>query len=204
MYSKLPNLTLAFHGCDEKAFDAVIRQGEDMRPSRNDYDWLGSGVYFWEQNLNRAWSWAKEQQKRGYIEKPAVIGAVIDLGHCLNLLDSEYINLLSTEYKLLREEMQTLDLPLPVNEGKTQDKLYRKLDCAVIEHLHIRLEHAYKNDKNSLPPFDSVRALFEEGASVYPGAGFKSKTHIQLCVRNPNCIKGYFNPRETSKKHPIP
>jgi len=29
-----------------------------------------------------------------------------------------------------------------------------------------------------------------------PGAGFKEKNHIQICVRNRNCIKGYFLPRE--------
>ena len=25
-------------------------------------------------------------------------------------------------------------------------------------------------------------------------AGFKEKNHIQICVRNPNCIKGFLNP----------
>lgn len=27
------------------------------------------------------------------------------------------------------------------------------------------------------------------------GAGIKEKSHIQICVRNTNCIKGYFLPR---------
>ncbi len=27
-----------------------------------------------------------------------------------------------------------------------------------------------------------------------PTAGFYTKNHIQLCVRNPDCIKGYFRP----------
>lgn len=54
MYSKLPNLVLGFHGCDEGTFDKVVRHGSELRPSTNDYDWLGNGVYFWEQNLERA------------------------------------------------------------------------------------------------------------------------------------------------------
>ena len=31
---------------------------------------------------------------------------------------------------------------------------------------------------------------------LYDGAGFLDKTHIQICIRNPNCIKGYFIPRK--------
>lgn len=91
MYSKLPNLILAFHGCDESVRNAVLCKWEDLHASTNDYDWLGHGVYFWEQNRERAERWAQEQQRRGKIDKPAVIGAVIDLGHCLNLTDSEYV-----------------------------------------------------------------------------------------------------------------
>ena len=72
MYSKLPNLVLGFHGCDEGAFDKVVRHGSELRPSTNDYDWLGNGVDFWEQNLERARSWAREQARRGAIERPAV------------------------------------------------------------------------------------------------------------------------------------
>lgn len=54
MYSKLPNLVLAFHGCDKLTHDAVLYEGKALRPSKNDYDWLGWGVYFWEQNYERA------------------------------------------------------------------------------------------------------------------------------------------------------
>lgn len=50
--------------------------------------------------------------------------------------------------------------------------------------------------------FDSVRGVFFEGTELYPGAGFREKDHIQICIRNPNCIKGYFLPRELSSKYP--
>lgn len=196
MYSKLPNLVIGFHGCDESSFNKVVRRGEAMTYSTNPYDWLGHGIYFWEQSYDRARTWAQQQKRRGEIEKPAVIGAVIDLGHCLNLTDSEYIDLLAREYKLLFEEAQAAEIDLPENEGKTEDKLFRNLDCAVIEHLHNRLEQEKKNGHSTLAPFDSARALFVEGEPIYKGAGFQRKTHIQICVRNPNCIKGYFEPRK--------
>ena len=35
-------------------------------------------------------------------------------------------------------------------------------------------------------------------------AGFAEKNHIQICVCNPNCIKGYFLPREIDMKYPNP
>ncbi|HYE54151.1 MAG TPA: hypothetical protein VD996_04880 [Chitinophagaceae bacterium] len=34
--------------------------------------------------------------------------------------------------------------------------------------------------------------------------GFHEKNHIQLCIRNPNCIKGYFLPRTAHKSWTIP
>jgi hypothetical protein len=37
-------------------------------------------------------------------------------------------------------------------------------------------------------------SIFSEGDEVDPGAFFLSQNHIQLCIVNPNCIIGYFNP----------
>jgi hypothetical protein len=42
--------------------------------------------------------------------------------------------------------------------------------------------------------FDSVRGLFPEGEELYPGAGFKDRTHIQIAVCNPDRILGLFYP----------
>jgi hypothetical protein len=38
----------------------------------------------------------------------------------------------------------------------------------------------------------TVRSLFPEGKRLYSGAGFKDKTHIQICVREPEQILGVF------------
>ena len=52
--------------------------------SENDYDWLGPGVYFWEANPQRALEFATEKRGRAEgIQKPFVVGGVIDLGLCL-------------------------------------------------------------------------------------------------------------------------
>lgn len=201
MYSKLPNLILGFHGCDHSTLQKVVVQGEPMHASENDYDWLGHGMYFWEQNYERALSWAREQARRGAYTKPAVIGAAIDLGNCLNLMDTASIEIVKQEYDLLVAELELLGREPPQNHGRTQDRLFRNLDCAVIEHLHERIRSSSFPDAE---PYDSVRGLFIEGKPIYPTSGLYEKTHIQLCVRNPNCIKGYFIPRDGSTSWPLP
>jgi hypothetical protein len=59
LYSRLPAFVLGFHGCDRKTADRVVGTGKHLRLSRNDYDWLGHGVYFWENDPLRARQWAK-------------------------------------------------------------------------------------------------------------------------------------------------
>lgn len=193
MYSFLPSLILGFHGCDREVAEEVLASKKRLRPSENDYDWLGHGVYFWEQNPLRALQYAqfiKDHPERGRtrIKEPFVLGAAIQPGHCLNLLESTSLDLLKQSYEMLKVTLGKIGEKLPTNKpvGQEQDLLIRKLDCAVIEALH-----QYRKVKKE-DPFDTVRGVFFEGADLYPNAGFKEKNHIQLCVRNPNCIKGYF------------
>ncbi|MBK9648990.1 MAG: hypothetical protein IPO67_28230 [Deltaproteobacteria bacterium] len=46
------------------------------------------------------------------------------------------------------------------------------------------------------PPveLDTVRGVFVEGDEASPGARIHLKTHVQIAVRNPDCIIGYFKP----------
>jgi hypothetical protein len=44
---------VAYHGCDQDVADAALR-GEKLQASVNDYDWLGTGIYFWEHGPSRA------------------------------------------------------------------------------------------------------------------------------------------------------
>lgn len=87
---------------------------------------------------------------------------------------------------------------MPENKDLGGEIKIRKLDCAVIELLHAT------NDTLKKERYDTVRGMFEEGNPLYPGAGIKEKNHIQICVRNINCIKGYFKPLEESKEYKMP
>ena len=194
MYSTISGLLLGFHGCDESVVLKVLNGEEFLKKSVNKYDWLGHGTFFWENSPSRAMDFAVHLQKypnrsKGRIEKPAVIGAVIDLGFCLDLLDYDNLKQLKTAYNTLLSTSNYIDFPENKSIGGMGDLLLRELDCAVIETLHALREDLH------LPPFDSVRGVFPEGKELYPNAGFREKDHIQICIRNPNCIKGFFLPR---------
>ncbi|AVS88059.1 hypothetical protein C8238_07220 [Paracidovorax avenae] len=191
MYRRQPNWVLGFHGTDVETVKKVLcNPKEHLTASENDYDWLGSGIYFWENDPERALQFAKERMKWKKIrKKAAVIGAVIDLGLCLNLFDQSALSELKAAYDDFEFDMFLLDAPMPVNEGG-KDRLFRRLDCAVIEHVH-RL----RKSSQSTPEYQTVRSGFHEGGEVYAGSGFQTKNHIQIAVRNRSCIKGYFLPR---------
>ncbi|MDB5159019.1 MAG: hypothetical protein JWR50_3726 [Mucilaginibacter sp.] len=198
MYSDRSGLILAFHGCDIKVRDNVIANKQQLKSSNNSYDWLGSGIYFWENSPARALDFTEElkastKKRVQKIETPAVLGAIIDLKHCLDLTEFKNLQILKSGYDTLKEVLDTQGLELPENKdiGKSKDLLMRHLDCAVIETIHANNEPTNR--------YDSVRGIFVEGDPAYPKAGFKEKNHIQICVRNPNCIKGYFLPRELVK-----
>ena len=46
---------LGYHGCDLAVAEGVFFGDKKLLPSKNDYDWLGHGIYFWEHNALRAY-----------------------------------------------------------------------------------------------------------------------------------------------------
>lgn len=195
MYEKLPNLVLGFHGCNQEIYEKVLYKQEELQVSANKYDWLGNGIYFWENSYQRAYDWAKQKY-----DHPAVLGAVIDLGRCLNLTDYHASDILKRGYDILELKCEMTGNELPKNKkGRSKtDFLLRDLDCAVIQQIHEY--HRFVK----IPGYDSVRGVFEEGKEVYPGAALREKTHIQLCIINPNCIKGFFSPRKENSEYSMP
>jgi hypothetical protein len=190
MYTSRTGLILGFHGTDESIVNSVLKGKTELEPSQNNYDWLGHGIYFWDNSPSRALEWANELSKRkdSNIKKPAVIGAIIDLGFCLDLLDYKNLSIIKSAYSILETTLTSANTDLPINRGNSVDLLQRELDCAVIETLHTSL---VSNEQNE---YDSVRGVFWEGDLLYPNAGFREKDHIQICIRNIDCIKGYFLP----------
>ncbi|WP_422362918.1 hypothetical protein [Pyruvatibacter mobilis] len=176
---------LGFHGCDATVAERILA-GEPIKPSENSFDWLGSGAYFWERNPRRGLEFAEEQSRRRTgpkITRPAVIGAVIDPGICLDLSTAAGTQLVASAFEVADDLLRQAGGALPEN---SPDILRRPHDCLVINTLHdIRREKQQSE-------FDTVRGVFVEGDPVFPGAALRAKTHVQMCVRNLECIKGFF------------
>jgi hypothetical protein len=128
------------------------------------------------------------EKTEGKIATPFVLGAIIDLRHCLDLFDLKSMQQVTETHAALVAMFANTHSTLPKNVGNTPDKAGRMLDCAVLNALHsLRKE-------NGQLDYDTVRGPFLEGDPIYPGAGFRSHSHIQICVRNSACIKGFFRP----------
>ena len=187
----LTTFALGYHGCENEVADRIIAHNEEFTLSTNQNDWLGDGVYFWEANPYKALDWAKEKK----FERPAVVGAIIDLGNCLDLLNQNDQDEVSRSFDDLKKSFEALgeSNPLPENNIKTGNHV---LDCMVINNLH------QDNIFQQIPPYDTVRGMFQEvsARALYHTSAIFRGSHIQISVRNAKAsIKGDFRPPELNK-----
>jgi hypothetical protein len=183
------SFVLGYHGCDESVGERLLRN-DTFQPSKNDYDWLGEGIYFWEANPLRGLQFAQEVSQRTpkKLKQPFVVGAILDLGYCLDLTTSAGLQMVREAHASLQEVSKAAGRAMPVNRP---DLFMHPLDCSVINYLHTILSHRNQS------PVDSVKGIFQEPPELYPGSAFMQKNHIQIAVRNLNCIKGVFRvPKE--------
>ena len=120
---------MGFHSCDKEVGLKVLNGKAELKPSTNPWDWLGDGIYFWEQNPERALQYAMEssqnvQFNKKPIKTPFVIGAIIELANCLNLVEPESLLILKKAYEDIAEIYAQAGKPLPVNKDNN-----RKLDA---------------------------------------------------------------------------
>jgi hypothetical protein len=184
---KYDRMIVAYHGCDAETAERLLH-GEPFRKSQNDYDWLGEGIYFWEYGADRALLFAKDQKGRGKVMTPALVGVLLQLGRCFDLMDTRFTDELSLAFELFGKVHQQSGKPLPENRGSSPDKLLRRRDCAVLNY--------YLNwlSANGSGTYDTVRCGFVEGPPAFSGSGIRRQSHVQIAVRNPACIVGVFRP----------
>lgn len=191
------SFVLGYHGCDASVARGAVLDGAALLQSNEDYDWLGPGAYFWESDPVRAREWAEWKVETGRYKEAAVVGAVIDLRNCLDLVSREDIDLLRAAHASFIKVQKMAGLPIPRNLNAkgtaNKDRVMRFLDCAVLRHLHAIIADLSKNDP-AVTPFDTVRGMFVEGGKAFAGSGIHLKSHVQIAVRNAACIRGIFYP----------
>lgn len=174
--AKAPRTVIGYHGCSRDAAERILEE-QRFLSSTNAYDWLGEGIYFWEYAPYRAMDWA-EVKCAPSGEEPAVIGAHIRLGRCLNLLDTARSRELVRTYEQIRIGLGSRRIPRNTDSGA------HYLDCDVINAycLLVQAENEYT--------FQNVRGCYPEGDPVYPGSKILALTHVQIAVRDITCISG--------------
>jgi len=180
--ARIARWILGYHGCTQDLANELItgtRPISAWPQSKNPYDWLGLGIYFWEHGPERAMQWAQDR----YRASAATVGAIIQLGHCFDLLDVGFTAKLLPAYLREKAEVEAAGRSLPVNRGRDDDLGGRYLDCFMLNAC-----------LQELPEFQAVRGSFQEGKEAFPGAKIFRKSHIQIAVRDHRCILGVFRP----------
>lgn len=164
-------LVVGFHGTRRKTAEQLVA-GKTFGASTNADDWLGHGIYFWEYAPQQAWWWAE----RRYGADAAVVGALVRLGRCFDLLDPENTPVLQAAHSQLLGALDSLDAQVPENANN-----HKYLDCAVFNYL-------CKMQADAGTEFDSIRSVFVPFVGgklprVWTRSGVFAGAHIQICVR---------------------
>ena len=158
---------MGYHGTNILAANAILDEG--FRISENQYDWLGDGVYFFQEAPQRAWDWALT--RHGH--EAAVVGARISTVECINLLDTGWNSFMANAYDSYLSFLNRLGDRVPEQSGGNH-----RLDREVMNYAVGVLEDLGHN-------VACVRAAFAEGRPVYPNSAILDLTHVQISVRHP-------------------
>lgn len=85
-------IVLGYHVCSRETAKRILSgESKHLSCSNSAHEWLGKGVYFWDNSYDRALQWAENNLKAKH---PAVVAAVINPGKCLDLTDSGWLKAL--------------------------------------------------------------------------------------------------------------
>jgi hypothetical protein len=184
-----------YHGTSRTNANRILAKLDSFKPSANDGDWLGYGVYFWEDAPVRAKIWA---QHRFPLEPIEVLSASVDLTFSLDLFDvtthrelrRAYVDFVDFEY---RSGLRTTQPELRVEVGRaftsddrTSNPLLRKpvhnyRDRAFIDW-YISVLKARKYNVTS------VRGVFLSGHAVCRDSYLFDWSHSQISVIDPGVL----------------
>ena len=161
---------LGYHGTTRDKARLVVSEG--FKVSRNSYDWLGDGVYFWQDAPRRAAEWARARHGAD----AAVLGACIEPREFINLLDTDWMGWLAEVHDQYITEQKNAGNPLPI-----QMRGAHRLDRAVINFgIEILEADGIK--------VGGVIGAFSEGRPVFPNSALFDLSHVQIAVRDLSLI----------------
>ena len=160
-----------YHGTTTEAAASILQEG--FRVSRNEYDWLGDGIYFFQDAPARAWEWARTHHG----SDAAVIGSSIRVEDCMDLLDIRWSQVITEAHDSFIAQLKQANQPLPIQRPGVH-----RLDRAVINYTVGNLaEQGVK--------IRVIRAAFSEGDPVFPESAIFDRSHVQIAVRDITLIE---------------
>ncbi len=180
---------VAFHGTRRSTADKLVA-GATFGKSENDDDWLGHGIYFWEYAPQQAWWWA---ERRYGASDAAVVGALVRLGRCIDLLDPSNAGLLRSSHVELVNALKAAGKSL-----KNNANTHKYRDCTVFNYLYAKLESEgfrVESSRAVFVPLVAGKGLprLWERSGVFEGA------HIQLSVREPSNILAVWSVKKDGR-----
>lgn len=161
-------LVYGYHGTSQRFLHSISATG--FRTSKNREDWLGDGVYFWQDAPEHAWRWARDK----YQSEAVVIGALVRLSDCMDLLDTGW-------WQDLAAFHATLSAAVPLPKQPPTSKAHR-LDRAVINSfIEARARQGVR--------IRVVRAAFPEDDPVFQNSALTVSSHVQIAVRDTALIE---------------
>ena len=146
----------------------VARRNNDLH-----FEWLGTGFYLWQDSPWRTGHWAQDRSG----SDAAVVSARIDLDGCLDLLNPRWQAALHDADFEFALECFLENRPIPVNT----DTGNHARDAATINFYCDRVGGEGHTVR-------SVRAVFEEGEPIFEASKIRSKSHVQIAVRDLTAI----------------
>lgn len=167
-----PIIVTGYHGSTRKVAQQIV--DDDFVASLNDWDWLGHGVYFWQDAPERAYRWAERRiLDLGLQEPAAVVAARIHLNGFVDMLDQRGMTLLQDLARSYQRQHPSSSL---ANKSGAN-----RLDCAVFNFATSMLSWLGVG-------VAGYRAACVEGNALTPGSPIFDLSHVQLVVVNREAI----------------
>jgi hypothetical protein len=180
-YADYHRTVVGYHGTRKSVALNAVQAIQMLDWSRNPWDWLGHGIYFWEYAPQQAWRWAEGLRRNNrWDEETAVVACMIRLGNCFDLLEPDNAKAIRSIHEDYLEAERDAGREPAVNV-----RANKRLNCAVFEL-------AYHRFKSLGQTIDTCRAVFVPTGQgrLWNGSGINPRAHIQIVVRNPRCILG--------------
>jgi len=159
-------ILIGFHGTSRSAAEQILARG--FLTSANEYDWLGDGIYFFQDAPLRAQEWARKH----YGAEAAVLRCEVVDRDMMDLLDIKWWDALcwvSAEY-----HRRVTNLPHQSQGAHRRDRAVINFCVQLMATLGISIR--------------LVRAAFIEGQPLFEASALYQRSHVQFAVRDPLLI----------------